>query len=120
MAYKKEELIALALQAITENKLFFVEDIVSFLPCSKPTYYKHKLNEVDSIKEELEKNKTETKVILRDKWLSGDNATLQMGLYKLIANDNERKKLAMEYREHSGGDKPLNINIRYVDPKDGK
>ncbi len=41
MAYKKEDLIKQALQAIKKHKLIFIEEVVSFLPCSKATFYRY-------------------------------------------------------------------------------
>jgi hypothetical protein len=49
MAYKTKELEKQALEAIKEHGLVFIEEIVAFLPCSKPTFYEHGLNELDSI-----------------------------------------------------------------------
>jgi len=43
MAYKTEELEKKSLEAIDKHKLFFIEDVVAFLPCDKTTFYNHKL-----------------------------------------------------------------------------
>lgn len=109
----------MALKVIEDKKLFFVEDIVSFMPIGKTTFYKKKLNEVDAIKSGIEKNKVYAKVQLRAKWFGSDNASLQLALYKLIADEDERRRLAMEYREHST-EKPLDINIRLVKAENGR
>ena len=93
MAYKTSDLEEKALKAITEKKLFFIEDVCSFLPCDKKTFYAHKLHESNSIKEELEKNKVSTKVSMRSKWYESDNATLQVALMKLIGSDAEAHRL---------------------------
>ena len=102
MAYKTEDLKKKAIAAIKAHNLFFIEDVVVFLPCSKPTFYEHKLNEVNELSELLEKNRITVKLKLRKKWEDLDNATLQMALMKLICTDDERKRLAMNYTEHSG------------------
>ncbi len=65
MAYKTKELHDKALAAIEKHRLFFIEDVVAFLPCSKPTFYEHKLNESADIKAALEKNVIEVKTSLR-------------------------------------------------------
>jgi hypothetical protein len=36
---------------------------------------------------------------MRNKWRESDNATLQIGLMKLIASDQERKRLSTGYME---------------------
>jgi len=99
MAYNKEELIASALEAINKNKLFFIDDIISYLPCSRATFYNLELDKLDDIKDALTKVKTEIKVSMRSKWYKSDNPTLQMGLMKLIATQDELKQLSMQHIE---------------------
>ena len=114
MAYKTEELIKQSLDAIEKHKLFFIEDIVSYLPCSKPTFYEHKLNEVNAIKEALLKVKTDIKVSMRSKWYKSDNATLQMGLMKLISTAEERKRLSQTHIDHTTKDKEITSITRTI------
>jgi len=105
MAYDKEQILKQALKLSEEKKLFTMDDVVSLLPCSYSTFYSYfpaKSYELDSIKEVLNTNKIDIKVALRKKWFKSDNATLQMGLYKLIANDEERKRLTQQYIKHDG------------------
>ena len=102
MAYDKEKLYNQALKAIEENNLFFIEDVIALLPCSKPTFYDHfpvNSNEFNTQKAMLEQNKVNIKLKMRKKWLESENATLQMGLMKLITTDEERKRLATSYME---------------------
>jgi len=109
MAYKTKELEKQAIEAIEKYKLFFIEDIVSYLPCNKTTFYEHKLNESNAIKEALTKVKTDIKVSMRSKWYKSENPTLQMGLMKLIGTDEERKKLSQNHTDHTtGGEKLIN------------
>ena len=116
MAYKTEELEKQALEAIEKHKLFFIEDIVSYLPCNKTTFYEHKLNESNDIKEALLKVKTDIKVSMRSKWYKSENATLQMGLMKLIASDDERKRLSQKFNDVTTNGKDINISpIEWVE-----
>lgn len=108
MAYKKEDLEKKALEAIEKHKLFFIEDIVAYLPCTKPTFYSYKLNESNAIKDALEKVKTDIKVSMRSKWYKSDTPVLQMALMKLICTDDERKKIAMNYESSEA---TINHNI---------
>lgn len=96
MAYKINDLIEQSVNAIKEHRLFFIEDIVAYLPCDKSTFYKHKLHENDTIKDALHKVKTEIKVSMRSKWYKSENATLQISLMKLISTDEELRKLSMQ------------------------
>ena len=102
MAYDTEKLYNQAIKAIEENNLFFIEDVIALLPCTKPTFYDHfpiNSNELNTLKEMIEENKVSVKLKMRKKWLDSDNATLQMGLMKLITTDEERKRLATSYME---------------------
>jgi hypothetical protein len=102
MAYDTETLYQQAIKAIQENNLYFIEDIITLLPCSKPTFYDHfpvNSNQFNNLKEMIEMNKVAQKVKMRKKWGDSDNATLQMALMKLISTDDERKRLAVSYVE---------------------
>ena len=107
MAYETEDLKQQALKAIKEDDLYFISDVVACLPCSSSTFYGHELEKSEDIKNALEKNRINAKIEMRKKWLKSDNATMQMGLMKLLSEDEELRKLAMEYREHSGEVKQL-------------
>jgi len=113
MAYKTEELEKKSLEAIDKHKLFFIEDVVAFLPCTKPTFYEHKLNESNAIKEALEKNKVEIKTSMRSKWYKSENPTLQMGLYKLIGTLEEAERLGTTLK-HTGG---MDLGITFNETK---
>ena len=102
MAYDKETLYQQAIKAIGDNNLFFIEDIITMLPCTKATFYEYfpaGSDELNNIKEVIEMNKVAQKVKMRKKWGDSDNATLQMALMKLISTDDERKRLAVSYIE---------------------
>ena len=96
MAYDKVKIFNDSLQIIREHKLYFIEDIVAYLPCAKPTFYDMfppGSNELNELKEELSVNRVHTKVKMRKKWEDSDNATLQMGLMKLIGTEEEAHRL---------------------------
>lgn len=109
MAYRKADLEKKALAAIKRHKLVFATDVISFLPCSEATYYNHKLHELESIKSELEKQRTSMKVHLRKRWLDSDNPTLNVALYKLIGNEDEAHRLngSKQQIDHTTGGQPF-------------
>ena len=109
MAYKTKELFDEAIKQIKEKKLFFVEYVVGFLPCTKPTFYDHfpiDSDEFNAIKHELENNRIAIKTSMRKKWYDSDNATLQIALMKLIATDDERKRISNTFIDRTD----LNVN----------
>ena len=115
MAYDRKKIFEQAKEVIVKHKLFFVEDIVAFLPISKPTFYDFfnpESNELNELKGLLETNRTELKVSMRSKWYKSNAPALQMALMKLIATPEELKKLSMQYNDHTtGGEKISVINL---------
>lgn len=115
MAYDRKKIFEQAKEVIGKNKLFFIEDIVAFLPCAKQTFYDFfpvDSDELDELKELLNQNRTELKVSMRSKWYKSNAPALQMALMKLIATPEELKKLSMQYNDHTtGGEKIQVINL---------
>jgi len=111
MGYNKQELEKEAVKAIQENNLTFEKEVWAYLGISEKTYYNHKLQELQSIKEAIKKNRVKTKNSLKAKWYRSDNATLQVALYKLISDDDERKKLSQTYNDVTTNGEKINISL---------
>jgi hypothetical protein len=108
MAYDRVKIYEQAQELIKTKKLFFIEDVITLLPISKQTFYeffKVESNELDTIKELLDKNKIDVKNGLRNKWYNGNNPLTQMALYKLIGTEEEYHRIASTKTENK------NINI---------
>jgi hypothetical protein len=118
MAYDKQKIFQQAKEMIVKHKLFFIEDIVAFLPISKPTFYEYfdiNSNEFNELKELLETNRVSLKVSMRSKWYTSNAPALQMALMKLIATPEELKKLSMQFIE-SENTNTNNFKILNIDP----
>jgi hypothetical protein len=105
MAYNRKDIYAKAQQAIKNNELFFIEDIVAYLPISKPTFYEFfpvDSNEFNTLKELLEANKVSKKVEIRKKLFKSEKAAELLALYRLICSKEEHQLLNQQYIEHSG------------------
>jgi len=117
MAYDRNKILKQAKEMIMKHKLFFVDDIVSFLPCATSTFYEFfpaNSEEMEELKELLTVNRTELKVSMRSKWYKSNAPALQMALMKLIATPEELKKLSMQYIESENNNvnhnsKPLTL-----------
>jgi len=109
MAYNKKEIYKLAVDAIEKNNLFFITDIVAWMPCEKTTFYElfpDKSEESDTFKGKLEQNKIKTKSAIRAKLFKGEKAAELLALYRLICTGEERQMLNQQYIDHtSKGDK---------------
>lgn len=114
MAYDKNKIFEQAKEAIVKHKLFFVEDIVAFLPIAKKTFYEYypvDSNECNELKGLLEINRTTLKVSMRSKWYTSNAPALQMALMKLIATPEELKKLSMTFVESENTNRNENFDI---------
>ena len=114
MAYDKKKIFEQAKEMIIKHKLFFIEDIVAFLPISKPTFYeffKVDSDEFNDLKGLLESNRIELKVSMRSKWYKSNAPALQMALMKLIATPEELRKLSMTHTAVEEVEKPIFKNI---------
>ena len=60
------------------------------------------LAKFEELKDILEKNAIIKKIQLLKKWEDSTNATLQIALYKLLANEEERKILTSVGRDNDG------------------
>lgn len=114
MAYDTKELEQMALEAIKEHELVFVGDVMAYLPCVKQTFYDHELDKSDAIKTALYKNRADMKIKMRKKWYESDNATLQIGLMKLIADDDEAHRLNGTKREVKHENKDTNFKVEII------
>jgi pantothenate kinase-related protein Tda10 len=107
MAYDKNKVFETAKEAIIKHKLFFIDDIIAFLPIAKSTFYEWKMEQSDDLKALLEKNRTELKVSMRSKWYTSNAPALQMALMKLIATPEELRKLSMNHQVTEETEKPI-------------
>jgi hypothetical protein len=107
MAYDRKKIYEQAKDVIVKHKLFFIDDIIAFLPISKSTFYEWKLEQSDELKELLEQNRTELKVSMRSKWYKSNAPALQMALMKLISTPEELRKLSMHHQVQEEVEKPI-------------
>jgi len=123
MAYDKNKIFEQAKEVTVKNKLFFIEDIVAFLPCSKNYFYDHfppDSNEYDELKALLDTNRTTLKVSMRSKWYTSNAPALQMALMKLIATPEELKKLSMQFIESENTNKNQTFDISKIYDKEAR
>lgn len=114
MANDKKKILEQAKEMIVKNKLFFIEDIVAYIPISKPTFYDYYpvgSDEFNELKGLLETNRTTLKVSMRSKWYTSNAPALQMALMKLIATPEELKKLSMTFVESENTNRNENFDI---------
>jgi hypothetical protein len=102
MGYDIKKLYAQALEISEREGIYFIEDIIALLPCSRATFWLHfpdGSDELDTLKERLAENKVSAKVRIRMKLENGEKAAELIALYKLIATDDERRALSMNHTD---------------------
>jgi len=107
MAYNKEQIFESAKEIAVTNNCLFIEELVSYLPISKATFYlffPDGSDELDEIKGLVNTNKEQKKSAMYRKWFESDNATLQISLMKLISTEEQAHRLngSSTKVEHSG------------------
>jgi hypothetical protein len=104
MANDKNKIFELAKEQIKKNNLFFIEDVVAFLPIAKKTFYEYfpiDSDESNDIKSLLEENKIRTKSAIRSKLYQSAKAAELLALYRLICTPEEHQKLNQQYIDHT-------------------
>jgi len=117
--HSKDKLIELSKEAIVKNNLFFIDDIVAYLPISRMTFYNYFSNtkEIEELREMLDENKIKTKSSIRAKLFRSEKAGELLALYKLICSDDERKMLNQQYIDHTSKDKEIK-NVMVIGDKE--
>jgi hypothetical protein len=110
MAYNHEQLKKDALEILTNNNVFFIEQLADLMGIHKSTFYDHFPTDSDEYKEIyalIKVNKVKTKTSMWSMWYNSKNPALQISLMKLIATDSERKRLSQTYTDITTDDKPI-------------
>ena len=107
-----------ALEILNDPKkykdVYFFCDLAIELGYSRQYLYSIGLDKDDAIKEALENNKKTIKRGLRNKWYINDNATTQVALYKLLADEEELNRLASKV-ENTGNVTLTHALVSFVD-----
>ncbi len=110
LRYPKKELYDKAVKVITENNLFFFDDVIAFLPCDRATFYRRFPPDSPEHKDMLDKmelNRVRTKSSIRHKLYTMDNPTAQLALYRMLATPEERKAISLTYTDVTTNGKSL-------------
>ena len=96
----KEEHELLLVEVIQKHKIMRINHIFCHYGDLKRTqFYNLELDKSDIIKEAISQNKTKAVGYMLKKWIDSDNPTLQISAFKVLCDDDERKKLSLQYVE---------------------
>lgn len=96
MAYNKPAEYKKILEQIEKFKFVFIQEIIDINPYTQSTFFEWfpaKSDKMEVIKKALAKNRVMMKSSMRAKWYKSDSPALQIALYKLIGNEDERNIL---------------------------
>ena len=121
MAYKTEDLFKKAIELAKDKnkKLIFVDDLVAYLGINRSTFYRHfprDSNKYNKLRAILDETRIQIKVALRAKWFTGDNATTQLALYRLLATSEEHELLNQSSNhngKHQDDNEPKTVGFKY-------
>ena len=110
------------IDVIVKKKLMRFNHVFGYYAgCGRSTAYNYGLDKLDSIKEALAMNRVKGVDYLLQKWIAGDNATLQIAAMRLICTPEEHQKLNQSYIDHTTGGEKINTpdlsNISYAQLK---
>lgn len=116
-ANKKDKYEAEILAAIKGKPVYCFKDIfVYYSGISRQYAYEIGIDKSDKIRDIIAHNKQKGKVSMLDRWIKGENATLQLAAMRLIGDEDVRRRLNQQYVDHTtGGEK---LNIQFILPND--
>jgi len=88
------------LETISKHNIMKIQHIFShYLDLKSSQFYNLELEKSESIKEAINLNKTKAVSYMINKWIASENPTLQISAFKVLCDDEERKKLSMQFLE---------------------
>jgi hypothetical protein len=100
MGKPKEDHEERILQVIKDNRIMKIQHIFThYTDLQSSQFYNLELEKSEAIKDAIALNKTKAVGYMLDKWIKSDNATLQISAFKVLCDDDERKKLSMQFIE---------------------
>lgn len=106
------------LKVIKEKKICFFDHIFGFTSFSRATAYNSGLDKLDTISTAIAQNRVTAKNYMLNKWITGNNPTLQIAAMRLIADSEEHKKLNQTYVDHTTNGKEMNLPPYMKDEKE--
>lgn len=108
MTEKQKQYERQLLEVIEKHKITFFDHCFAFVPFSRATAYNNGIDKLDSIKNALAQNRVKAKNYMLNKWIGGENSTLQIAAYRLLADSEEHKKLNQQYIDHTTDGEKIN------------
>jgi hypothetical protein len=119
MGKTKEEHEKEILEVIVKNKIMKISHIFQhYTDLQRAQFYNIELDKSDNIKEAISKNKSKAVSYMLNKWVGSDNATLQISAFKVLCEDEDRKKLSMQFVESENKHELKQFEIEIIGRKE--
>ena len=116
MGKTKEQHEKEILDIIVKNKVMKISHIFQhYTDLQRAQFYNLELDKSDIIKEAIAKNKSKAVSYMLNKWVGSDNATLQISAFKVLCEDEDRKKLSMQFVESENKHELKEFTVRVID-----
>lgn len=119
MGKSKEQHEIEILDVIVKNKIMKIQHIFShYLDLKSAQFYNLELEKSESIKDAIAFNKTKAVSYMINKWIDSENPTLQISAFKVLCDDEERKKLSMQFVESDNKHEMKQFEIEIIGRKE--
>jgi len=103
------------LKIIIKYKIMKIQHIfVHYTDLKSSQFYNLELEKSECIKEAIKDNKSKAVSYMLNKWVASDNPTLQISAFKVLCEDDDRRKLSLQFVESENNNvnhnsKPLTL-----------
>ena len=119
MGKTKEQHEKEILDIIVKHKIMKIQHIFQhYTDLASAQFYNLELEKSESIKEAIQTNKSKAVSYMLNKWVGSDNATLQISAFKVLCEDEDRKKLSMQFVESENSHQVRKFEVEILKPKD--
>ena len=104
------------LKLIVKHKIMRISHIFQhYTDLASAQFYNLELEKSESIKEAISTNKSKAVSYMLNKWVGSDNATLQISAFKVLCEDEDRKKLSMQFVESENKHELKEFTVKVID-----
>lgn len=105
------------LSLIIKHKIMKIQHIFQhYTDLASAQFYNLELEKSESIKEAIQTNKSKAVSYMLNKWVGSDNATLQISAFKVLCEDEDRKKLSMQFIESENTHQVRKFEVEILKP----
>ena len=116
MGKTKEQHEKEILDVIVKNKIMKINHIFThYTDLQRAQFYNLELDKSDILKEAIATNKSKAVSYMLNKWVGSDNATLQISAFKVLCEDEDRKKLSMQFVESENTHQVKKFEVEIID-----